>query len=426
MSREKGDPPLASAGWGSAIGSLRNTQYRWLWMGNVSFFFAMQAVSMIIRPLIALDLTDNKPAALGMVSFAVAVPMLVLSPFGGVLADRVERRRLIMIGQGLALTGEALTLGLYVTGLLRFWHLVLLATGMGALFATMMPARQAIVVDIIGKARLGNAMALNMAGMNVTRILGPATAGFLVASLGIQGTYAGAMALYLVAWLTLIRVHPSRPPAGMRRLPVVESLSEATRYLRSERLVLLMLLFGLVPMFLMMPFQTLLPIFANDVWGTGTSGLGLLNAMAGLGGVAGSFVVALRGDTDHRLRLMLVSVFGFGVFLALFGFSPWFGLALGLLLVANVFATVFGVLNNTAVQQLIPDQVRGRISAFLMMSFSLPMLGTLPVSIAAQAYGAPLAVGVSAVLAMVVAALFCLGSPTLRGLDARVRAELDA
>ena len=426
MSREKGNPPLAGAGWGGALASLRDGQFRWLWLGHSAFFFAMQAVSMIVRPLLAYELTGGQPAALGMVSFAVAVPMLVLSPFGGVLADRVERRRLIQTGQALALASETATLGLYAAGLLRFWHLVLFATGMGALFATMIPARQAIVVDVIGKARLGNAMALNMAAMNVTRILGPAAAGFLVGPLGIRGTYVGALALYGVAWLTLLRVRPSPPPPGARRLPVIESLAEAGRYLGRERLVLLMLLFGLVPMFLMMPFQTLLPIFANDVWGTGTAGLGLLNAMAGLGGVAGSFLVALRGESDRRLRLMLASVFGFGGFLALFGFSPWFGLALWLLLAANVFATVFGVLNNTAVQQLIPDEVRGRISAFLMMSFSLPMLGTLPVSVAAQAYGAPQAVGVSAVLALSVALAFYLGSRTLRGLDGRVRAALDA
>ena len=180
-------------------------------------------------------------------------------------------------------------------------------------------------------------------------------------------------------------------------------------------------MYGLVPMFLAMPFQTLLAIFARDVWQEGATGLGILNAAAGIGGVAGSAYVAWRGNRDERLRAQMISVICFGLLLAAFAFCPWFLPALGLIFCANIFASLFGTLNNTAIQLLIPDAVRGRVSAFLMMSFSLPMLGTLPLSRAAESVGAPMAVGAAAILAVVAAILFYMLSPELRRLDQRVR-----
>ena len=122
---------------------------------------------------------------------------------------------------------------------------------------------------------------------------------------------------------------------------------------------------------------------------------------------------------------MMFSVFAFGALLLAFALSPWYLLGIPLVLVANIFASIYGTLNNTAIQLLIPDHVRGRISSFLMMSFSLPLLGTLPMAAVAQGFGAPVAVGLSAVLAMGVATLFYVCSPALRGMDLSVRKALD-
>ena len=182
-----------------------------------------------------------------------------------------------------------------------------------------------------------------------------------------------------------------------------------------------MLLYGLIPMFLAMPFQTLLVVFANDVWDVGSAGLGILNAAAGVGGVGGSFYVAWRGGNDRRLKLMMVSMVAFGALLMFFSLSPFFIPAVIFIFSANIFASIFQTLNNTAIQLLISDDVRGRISSFLMMSFSLPLLGTLPLSAVAERVGAPAAVGGASVLAVVVALLFYLFSPALRELDERVR-----
>ena len=185
------------------------------------------------------------------------------------------------------------------------------------------------------------------------------------------------------------------------------------------------MLYGLVPMFLAMPFQTLLVVFARDVWDTGSLGLGILNAAAGVGGIAGSIYAAWRGGSAKRLKLMMFRVAAFGSLLAFFSLSPLFYPAVVLIFSANIFASIFQTLNNTAIQLLISDDVRGRISSFLMMSFSLPLLGTLPLSAVAERFGAPFAVSLASVLAVAVALLFYFISPALRDLDARVRASTE-
>jgi len=417
--------PLPATGWRGALASLENRQFRWLWSGNVAFFFAMQSMSMVLRTSLAYELAGGNPLAIGSVTFTVAIPMVLLAPLGGVLADRMDRRRLIATCQAILLVSEGATCLLFALGILQFWHLIALGAVIGTMFAIMMPSRQAIVVNVVGRAQLGNAMALNMTGMNVTRVVGPAAAGVGMATLGITPTYILGLALYAIALFAMTRLRPALPPPGAGRPPVLRSIAEGFHYLGAHRMVLLLIVFGVVPMLLMMPFQPLLVVFANDVWHTGGMGLGALNAAAGIGGMAGAFLVAVRGEADRRLSMMLLSVLGFAGALGIFAFCPWFAVAMFMLLIANVFATVFSVLNNTAIQQLVPDEVRGRISSFLTMSFSFPMLGSLPVSALARSYGAPTAVGAASLTAIALSIVFYLSSPSLRGLDDAVRGALE-
>jgi MFS family permease len=413
---------MASA-WRNAIEPLSITQFRRVFVSNFAFFMSMGGQG-LVRPWLALQLTDAA-LALGIVSAAFAVPMLVLAPFGGVMADRFERRNLILFSQAVALVSESVILGLLFMGRLEFWHLVVSATLLGSTFPLSMPARQAIVVNIVGKRRLGGAVALNMTGTNVTRVVGPALAGFLIPLITVEGAFLFNMSLYGVAIVALLRVQRVPAPADSRVASIKANLIEGFRYVGSNRLVLILLVYGLVPMFLAMPFQTLLPYFAEKVWEVGPQGLGLLSGAAGTGAVVGSIYVAGRSPDHGRIRAMMTSAVAFGGLLAAFAFSPWFGVALGLVFLANIAVSVFGTLNNTAIQLVIPDHVRGRISSFLMMSFSLPLLGTLPVTAAAEYFGAPIAVGVSSLLAVVAVLVFYFASRDLRELDRHVDHAMD-
>jgi MFS family permease len=410
-------PNMPGSG-GSAWAPLRIPQYRWLFASNMAFFFAMQG-QMVVRLLIVWELTQDK-AMLGYTSFAVAVPMVLISPFGGVIADRMDRRKLILFGQAFLASNEIILLSLLVTGNLEFWHLVVGAFLMGCTFPIIMPSRMAIVVRIVGRDTLGSAMALTSGGMNAMRIVAPAMAGFLVAPLGIGGIYAVGVALYVVAALCMLGVDPTPPPMTGVTESLFEDVREGVRYMRSHSTVMVLMLFGLLPMFLAMPFQTLLVVFADEVWEVGERGFGILQGMAGLGGMIGAFVIARRGERPARLRLMLISVMAFSSFLLMFSASPSFLIALPLILAANVFAGMFQILNNTAIQLLVPEEVRGRISGFLMMSFGLTPLGTLPMAILAERVGAPAAVAAASVLVLVGAIVWYVASPVLRGIDEAV------
>ncbi len=402
------------------LASLRYAQFRWLYISNVAFMFAMMS-QFLVRSVLAYDLTDNNAFALGIVSFVVALPMCVVAPLGGAVADRVDRRKLILLVQTGVILDEVIVFVLLFTDQLGFIHLLVLTGVLGALFPFMMPARQAIVANVVGREGLGNAMALQMGGMNFARIVGPAIAGLLIAVVGILSTYGVALVLYGVGLFFMLRVRPSFPDRAEERRSILGDIVDGLRYVWQHPPVRVLLIFGLVPTFLAMPFQTLLVVFALDVWNVGESGLGVLNAVAGIGGLVGSVYVAWDAESHQRLRRMMASIFAFGATLLLFSVSPWFLLALPMIFLADVFVSIFMVLNNTAIQVLIPDFVRGRVMSLLMMSFGLTPLGTLPASWFAEEFGAPAAVALASVLMLIVAAAFFALSPALRRLDVNTR-----
>jgi MFS transporter, DHA1 family, staphyloferrin A biosynthesis exporter len=402
---------------------LRSPQFRWLFGSNMAFFFAMGSQG-VVRAWLAFKLTDSE-LALGAVMVAIAIPMFFIAPVGGVISDRMDRRNLIIMGQSLVLLSELSIALLIIFDKLQFWHLLLGAVLMGCVFPFIMPARTAIVVNIVGKFGLGRAIGINMAGMNTTRIIGPATAGFLIDIIGVANTYLIGVMLFGTGIACMFRVDNAPPPENARQSTVGQSIIDGFVYVGENRLVLILLLFGLIPMFLAMPFQNLLVVFAEKVWDVGSRGLGLLGALGGAGGVVGSIWVASIGNTKRRLGWMMTSMTLFGLFLLCFANSSFFLLALPFVFLASIFASIFTTLNNTAIQLVIPDHVRGRISSFLMMSFSLPMLGTFPVAALAEVYGAPVAVGSAAVLAMGIAFLFYMFSASLRKMNTSVESAME-
>lgn len=408
--RAQGPP----AGRGGLAGLFRERQFRWLYISNTTFFLAMQG-QLVVRAWLVFSITGRE-LALGLVTLMVALAMLSLGPVGGVVADRFERRSLVVAGQITVVVAELVVLSLLLGGRLEFWHILVQVAFVGAVFPFVMPARNAIIANVVGRRRLTGAMALTMTAMNVTRVVGPAVAGALIGAAGVTVAYSINVALYALALAGMMAV--GRAPAADRAdSSLLQNMAEGFRYVRENRLVLVLLFFGLVPMFLVMPFQTLLVVFAEEIWEVGPRGFGLLSGAAGIGGVVGAAFVAWRSNTSRRLRLMMTSVFAFGLLMMGFALSPWFWLALPLLLAGSAFQAIYTTLNNTAIHVLIPDSVRGRVSGFLTMSFSLPMLGAVPISALAEVWGAALSVGLASLLAVVVAVVFYLASPDLRRMD---------
>lgn len=418
-----GRGPERAGGWRAAFSSLSHQQFRWLYGSNIAFFFAMNG-QFVVRSILAHDLTGNA-TSLGLVNLMVALPMLIISPFGGVVADRFERRRLIMLGQATLLVNELVILTLLVTGVLEFWHLLVVVFILGCTFPFVMPARQAIVANIVGREGLPNAMALQMGGMNAARVAAPVTAGFIVAFVGLRWMYLIATVLYLLALFAMTRVHRSPPPPRDEEVSPLGELAVGFRYVAKNPPVRALMLLSIVPIMFAMPFQTLLVVFAEDVWKVGEDGFGVLQAFAGIGGILGSVFVAWHGGERHQLRLMVASLFAFAGTLFLFAISPWFLLALPLVLLTDICASIFNTVNSTSVNMIIPDAVRGRVMSLMMMSFGLTPLGTMPVSAAADEWGAPAAVAGSAAAMVIVSAFMLLAFRSLREVERAAHAPLD-
>jgi MFS family permease len=394
--------------------------FRWLIGALLCFFLGMQG-QLLVRSLLAWELTHSE-LSLGYVNLVVAVPMVLMSFFAGAIIDRVERRKLLIITQLLIMANELLLLTLIMLGQLTFPVLLGSSFLMGVLFPFVMPTRAAMVFGMVGRDLLGNAMALQSATMNVGRIVGPAVTGALIPLLTLKGAYAVAILLHLIATVTTFKLPLSYPEHKAKKSLLGDMLYSFT-YIGQHRPIMLVLLFGLFPLLLMLPAHSMLVVFADDVWRVGEDGLGLLMAMVGAGGISGAFIVARFGNPLSRTRWMLATAALFGVVLAVFTQSPWFYLALVLMLCASMLNDITQTMNNTIVQLLAHNEVRGRMSSMMMLSLGLTPLGVLPVALAAERFGVADTTFFACLIMLVIVALLYGLSPTLRHLDARMAAQ---
>lgn len=400
-------------------------QFRWLFMGNMAFFFAMQG-QMLTRTIVAWDLT-GQATSLAYINLVVAIPMIFASLVGGAITDRVERRQLVIFGQCLILLNDLIILVLLLSDQLEFWHMLCTAFIAGCAFPFIMPARMAITATVVGPSLIQSGMAFGAAVMNLSRVFGPAIMGLLIAAFTVTGAYYLSVTLYLCAILCMFGVKRSRSAAkGTPKKALLADIGEGFSYIANNRTVLLTLAFGLVPMFLAMPFQSILVVLAEQAWQVGEGGLGTLMAVGGVGGVLGSIWIVKRGDRPQRFRLMIGSTIAFGVFLAITTQITNFYLAFIPLLLANLFASASQTVNNATVQLLIDDRVRGRMSSFMMLSFALTPIGVFPMAMATDRIGAANAIIGACVILVLVVVAFVVLSKTLRGIDGAVTAKLES
>ena len=412
--------PRASGGW-QMFAALGERDYAWFFAGNSAFFLAMQ-MNFILRGFLAFDLT-GKALALAAVSVAIAVPMLVVAPFGGVVADRFDKRRLLVVTQSVAAAADLVVAFLVIAGAVEFWHLVAAALVTGIVFAVNMPARQAMVPQLVPQHKLMNAISLQMGGMNLTRIIGPAAAGLLIAPLGVGGVYLITAALFGLAVASEFQLPAHGMVAattGVRR-SFREDLFGGFAYISRRPLMRLLIVTGLLMPLFSFPVQQMLPVFAEDVFAgdpfEASTALGILAASTGVGGLAGALIAANLDRAPRKGRIMLIGGVVMGVFLIAFAATDAFIVALLFLALANVGGMLFMTTNNTVIQASVDREVRGRVMSVLLMSFGVMPLGVVPVTVAADAFGAPAAVIGAAAVMLVALLLFFAASARLRGLE---------
>jgi MFS family permease len=407
-------------GWRATFASLSIPEYNLYFWGMLAFFSGMNMM-IVLRGFLVYDLTGDS-RALAAIMLSVSLPMLVVAPIGGVITDRVDRRTLMIAAQLAVAVVNLVNTVLILTGAVAMWNLLIMSVMSGIAFSFNMPARQAAMPNLVPRALLMNAMSLGSSAMNGTRIIAPAIGGLLIAPIGIGGGFAVLTALYfLSAFLTLGL--PKMPPKDRdAKVTFFSDFKAGFSYIRSDRLVLGLLLVGTIPMIFAMPYQTMLPVFAEDVWDVGPTGLGVLQAMAGVGGLVGTLITANLDRSPRKGWIMLAAACMSGVFLIAFSYSI-FGIALAMIAVVGLTSMIFMTVNNTMITSLIPDNVRGRVSSVLMMTFGLMPLGVVPAGILAESIGveAVTAIG-GGLLILTVLATYAV-FPQFRRLDSAVRIE---
>jgi MFS family permease len=359
----------------------------------------------------------NSPFLLGMLAFAALFPVLVLSPFAGVWADRVSRYRVVIATQVLAMLQAFILATLVLTDSVHIGYVILLAAFLGCINGTEVPARQSFLVEMVeGKDDLPSAIALNSSIFNASRLIGPTIAGGLVAWIGEGWVFFwnGASYLAVLAALFAMRVAPTPRRVGPSE-PVLATLGAGLRYatglLPIRNVLLLLVGVSLVGY----PYIALLPVFARDVLHGDARTLGFLFAAGGLGAVTGVLALATRPNARGLSRIITAAVVVVGLSLIGFALVERLLPALALAFVAGGAMMVHLAGSNTLLQTVVDDDKRGRVmSLFAMAHMGMLPLGALAAGAAAARFGAPATVLTGGLLCLLLAALFVRGLPAMR------------
>ncbi|HET9014509.1 MAG TPA: MFS transporter [Thermomicrobiaceae bacterium] len=398
----------------STFDALHVRPFRWFLVSSVigTLGYQMQAVALGWLVYVLTGSAVN----LGLVTSAQAICEMAASPFGGVIADRIERRNYIMAVRSLTVITAAALAVLLIIHRITYPELVVGAAVFGIAFGLNGPARQALMAQLVGNDLLVNAVSLNSGGMNLVRIVGPAAAGFLIGVIGVPGIYVLLVVCYVIVIAALIPVPPQpfSPPARTRN--PLNDLGEGISYSYRHPAVFGLLMLGTLPLFFAMPYVALLPVFAVGIWHSGATGFGILSAAPGIGGFVGALVVASLGRFQSKGRLMLAAVVGYGAFLSAFALSPNLPVASVFLALVGLSGVAYSATVSGLVQLIIPNEMRGRVMSFYQMSFGISGLSALPASAIAAAAGAPITIAGCGVLVIIAAVAIFRLRPVLASL----------
>ena len=389
--------------------SFRHTNYRFLW-ASTFFFSAGYWLQMIIVGWLTYQLTQS--ALLTSVVMGLdALPILLAGPLGGVIVDAWDKRKLmtvVLIYQSLL----SLAFGVSVlAGVTQVWHIFAFVFLMGLSWIITDPARMALIPSMVPRQSLVNAFALNSLAFSVTRLAAPAIGGAILAIAGAGPALLVEAVLLAAAGAVILglRLEP-KSKSKMNIRSAIDDVMEGVRYIRSEKLVLTLLLFGLVPSVMVMPFfHGLIPVYAAEVFNVGPVTLGLLMASAGAGSVMGTLALASLGDMRRKGRVILGCVALASLAMVAMAFNPSLSLAYPILMVGSIGLMGYYSTAQATIQSILPDKIRGRVSGIYIMTFGLMPVGSLAAGLIAESMGAPTATFLSAIAVAVLTIIMATG-----------------
>ena len=375
---------------------------------NTGFWMYQTAVGWL-----AYELTGSA-TFVGLAGFAGGIPMLLLSVPAGVILDRSDRRQVLRLAQWGVMVISALFAGLIATGLIQPWSLLVVAAMYGAFMSFIFPTRTTMVPSLVDRTDMANAVALNAATQNATRVVGPAIAGVLIALLGASTTFAVAAVLQIIALYTTGKLPASAAGRMSRGAAGRSSFMVGLRTVAGSQVLTGLVLLSLATNVLVMPYINLMPVFAEDVLGIGSSGLGVLLAAVGLGTVGGALFVARSSVPMSWRGIQIITAAAFGGFVIAFALASNLIVALILLFLGGFASAMFLAMNQTALQLRVDEDKRGRVFSIYLLTWGLLPLGQLPTGLVAEAAGAPVAVAGASAIALLGVALVAWRYPSLR------------
>lgn len=394
--------------------------FRALQHRNFQLFFGGQLISLIgtwmdtvAEAWLVYRLTGSS-LLLGTVAFAGQIPVFLLAPIGGMAADRLNRRSIVVATQTASMILAGILAALTISGRVKVWEVVLLAALMGVVNAFDIPARQAFLVEMVGREDLMNAIALNSSMFNGARVIGPAIAGILVASIGEGWCFFANSVSYIavIAGLLLMKINRRSPEAVAS---VLEHIAEGFYFVRQTKPIFaLLLLLGLVSL-VAMPYSVLMPVFAARILHGNARTLGVLMGATGVGALTGALILASRTGLKGLSKWVAFSCTGFGAALILFSFSHWYLVSAALLVPVGLFMMVQMASSNTLIQAMVPDRLRGRTMAvYSMMFMGMAPLGSLLAGELGSRIGAPWTLALGGTGAVIGGIVFARQLPKLR------------
>jgi MFS transporter, DHA1 family, staphyloferrin A biosynthesis exporter len=397
---------------GGTFRSLKYRDYRLLWFSTL-FASSAQWIQQVTIGWLIYEMTESA-FLLGAVNGFRALPLLFLAPIGGVLADRVERKMLMQATQYMLLVASAIMTAIIFAGWIEVWHLFAFTFITGIGWALNNPVRQSVVPNLVPKYDLMNALALQSAGFNITRILGPTLGGYMLAHLGAGENFSLQTFFYVGVIAMVIPVVIPRLPRRNESVSVRQNLKDGISYVWRTKQLRVQLALAFVPTILAFPYMALMPIFARDVLGYGSEGLGLMGTAVGVGAVIGTLTMASLNNVQNKGKIMLTAVFLLGISLMAFSQSKSMELSLVILAFTGASQMVYLTTNQTILQLSIPDHLRGRVMGIYMLSQGMMPLGGLLGGALADATSAPTAVLVMGAMVCAMAVFFFIRAADLR------------
>jgi MFS family permease len=416
--QEKAVPSDAKAA--SVAGSRWQAGVRALRHRNFQLFFSGQLISLIgtwmqsvAQSWLVYRLTGSA-LLLGSVGFASQIPVFLFAPLGGITADRLNRRHIVITTQVAAMALAFVLAALTLSHKVQVWHVFMLASLLGVVNAFDIPGRQSFLVEMVGRDDLMNAIALNSSMFNGARVIGPAIAGILVAKIGEGWCFFGNAVSYIAVIIGLLLMRVQSPVRAAMASPL-EHMMEGFRFVeRTAPIKALLLLLGLVSL-VGMPYVVLMPIFADQILHGGARGLGILMGATGVGALFGALTLAFRQGVKGLGRWVAWCCAGFGASLAVFALSHTFWLSVFLLMPVGYSMMLQMACSNTLIQVMVPDALRGRVMAvYSMMFMGMAPIGALLGGVLADRLGAPHTVAIGGLACLLGAGWFGQHLPKIR------------